>query len=136
MRPLLRLGMQYARFGTIGLTAATVHVLLFAGAIEIADLAPLVANVFAFGVAVLVSFFGHFQWTFRGETAGGGRQRRRIAFARFIIVALTAFALNSLAVYVVVNLLAWPYQYATVLMLSVVPLVVFALSKFWAFAPA
>jgi putative flippase GtrA len=134
--PLLRLGLQYARFGTIGLTAATIHVLVFTASIELAGLAPLVANVVAFGIAVLVSFLGHFQWTFRGQTAGGGRHRQRIAFARFIIVALTGLALNSLAVYVVVNLLAWPYQCAIVLMISVVPLVVFALSKFWAFAAA
>jgi hypothetical protein len=35
---------------------------------------------------------------------------------------------------VVVNLLAWPYYYAIVLMIAFVPLVVFALNKFWAFA--
>lgn len=136
VRPLLRLGLQYARFGTIGLAAAAVHVLTFTALIELADLAPVAANFVAFAIAVLVSFFGHFQWTFRAQTAGGGRHRQRTALSRFIIVALIGLALNSLAVYGVVNLLAWPYPYAIVLMLSVVPLVVFALSKFWAFAPS
>jgi putative flippase GtrA len=136
VRPLLRLGLQYARFGTIGLAAAAIHVLMFAAAIELAGLAALVANFVAFGIAVVVSFFGHSRWTFRGQTGGGGWHRQRTALVRFIIVAMTGLALNSLAVYVVVNLLAWPYYYAIVVMLFVVPLVVFALSKFWAFAPA
>jgi putative flippase GtrA len=136
VRPLLRLGLQYARFGTIGLAAAATHVLIFVAVIELAGVAPLAANFIAFSVAVLVSFYGHLRWTFRGQSEGGGRQRQRTALLRFALVALTGLALNSLAVHVVVDVLAWPYQYAIVLMLSVVPLVVFALSKFWAFAPA
>ena len=136
VRPLLGLGMQYARFGTIGAAAAAIHVLMFSASIELAGLAPLAANFVAFGIAVLVSFFGHFRWTFRGQTAGGGRRRQRIALVRFIMVALTGLALNSLAVYAVVNVLAWPYPYAILLMIFVVPLVVFTLSKFWAFAAA
>jgi putative flippase GtrA len=136
VRPLLRVGMQYARFGTVGVAAAAIHVLMFSASIELAGLAPLAANFVGFGVAVVVSFFGHFQWTFRGQTAGGSRRRQRTALARFTLVALTGLALNSLAVYVVVNLLALPYHYAILLMISVVPLVVFALSKLWAFAAA
>jgi hypothetical protein len=50
------------------------------------------------------------------------------------VIALAGLALNSLAVYLVVNRLGLPYQYALVLMIGVVPLLVFALSKFWAFA--
>ena len=136
MRPLLRLALQYARFGAVGLAAAAVHVTMFTVFIEVAGFAPLAANFVAFGIAVLVSFLGHFRWTFRGQTAGGGWQRQRTALSRFIIVALTGLALNSLAVYVVVNVLAWPYHYAIVLMISVVPVIVFTLNKFWAFAAA
>jgi putative flippase GtrA len=136
VHPLLRLALQYARFGTVGLAAAAIHVSMFMAAIELAGFAPMAANFVAFAIAVLVSFFGHFQWTFRGQTADGGWGRRRTALLRFIIVALTGLTLNSLAVYLVVELLVWPYYYAIFLMLSVVPLVVFALSKFWAFGPA
>jgi putative flippase GtrA len=134
VRPLFHLALQYARFGTVGLAAAAIHVSMFTAFIELAGFVPIAANFVAFGIAVLVSFFGHFLWTFRSQTASGGWKRQRTAFSKFIIVALTGLALNSLAVYVVVNHLAWPYQYAIVLMLSVVPLVVFALNKFWAFA--
>jgi putative flippase GtrA len=134
LNPLLRLALQYARFGTVGIAAAAIHILMFTASIELGGLPPLAANFVAFGVAVVVSFFGHFRWTFRDHTAGDGWGRQCVAFSRFVVVALTGLALNSLAVYVVVNLLAWPYYYAIVLMIAFVPLVVFALNKFWAFA--
>jgi putative flippase GtrA len=130
----LRLTLQYARFGTVGLAATLTHALMFAGLIEFAGFAPLLANLIAFSAAVLVSFLGHFHWTFRKKTARQRWQQQRAAFVRFAVVALTGLALNSLAVVVVVNLLALPYQYALLLMIGVVPVFVFVLSKFWAFA--
>jgi putative flippase GtrA len=131
---LLHLALQYARFGAVGLAATATHAVMFAGFIEFVGLAPLVANFAAFGIAVLVSFLGHFHWTFRSQTAAHGRQQQRAAFVRFAQVALAGLALNSLAVILIVNLLALPYLYALILMVGVVPLVVFAMSKFWAFA--
>ena len=83
---------------------------------------------------LLISFLGHFHWTFRSQTADRGWRQQRTALVRFAMVALTGFTLNSLAVVLVVNLLALPYQYALILMVSIVPLIVFGLSKFWAFA--
>lgn len=107
---------------------------MFTGFIEFVGLVPLVANFAAFGIAVLVSFLGHFHWTFRSQTADHGWQQQRAAFVRFAQVALAGLVLNSLAVILVVHLMALPYPYALILMVGVVPLVVFAMSKFWAFA--
>ena len=134
VHPLSGVVFQYARFGIVGLGATAAHVTTFAALIEWARLPPLLANFVAFGVAVLVSFVGHFHWTFQRETAGQHWQQQRAAFARFALVAITGLALNSFAVVLVVNLLAAPYQYALVLMICVVPVVVFVLSKSWAFA--
>jgi putative flippase GtrA len=126
--------LQYARFGAVGLSATAIHVLMFTALIEVVGLEAIPANFAAFGIAVLVSFVGHLHWTFRGETGVHRWQKQGPALARFAVVALMGFALNSLVVYLVVNFMALPYQYAIVVMVGVVPLLVFALSKFWAFA--
>jgi putative flippase GtrA len=118
----------------VGILATLVHAIAFAALIELAKLAPLIANFAAFGIAFLVSFLGHFHWTFRSQRATADWWRQRTALARFAMVALTGFMLNSLAVVLVVNLLALPYQYALILMVTIIPLIVFGLSKFWAFA--
>ena len=131
---MLRLALQYSRFAIVGISATLTHAMAFTAFIELANLAPLIANFAAFGIAFLISFLGHFRWTFRSQTADRGWRQQRTALARFAAVALTGLTLNSLAVVLVVNLLMLPYQYALILMVGVVPLVVFGLSKFWAFA--
>jgi len=129
--PLAARAGQYLRFGIVGLGATLTHALSFVAAIELAGIAPLLANLVAFGIAVLVSFLGHFHWTFR---RAGGAAPGLAALLRFVVVALTGLVLNSLIVYGVVHILAWPYPFAVLLMVSLVPLVVFALSRAWAFA--
>lgn len=134
-RSFWHLAWQYAKFGTVGLSALAVHIAIFTGAIELLGLVPLAANFVAFGIAVVVSFVGHLHWTFGDQRATSGASQRRVAFGRFVVAALTGLVLNSLAVYLVTDVLAWPYPYAIVLMISVVPLAVFVLNKFWVFAP-
>ncbi len=82
------------------------------------------------------SFFGHFYWTFSDQTIAESEKNSLpyAAFARFAVVAVTGLCLNSLAVWYVVYRLNLPYGYAIVLMVTIVPLSTFLLSKFWAFS--
>jgi putative flippase GtrA len=133
-RRLWRSGLQYGRFGTVGAAATTLHAAMFAALIELAGISPLVANAVAFGVALPLSFVGHRHWTFRA--ADGDRPALRSAtgtMSKFVVVALLGVCLNSLAVYVITETLNLPYACSLPLMVSVVPLAVFLLSKFWAF---
>ena len=124
---------QGLKFGAVGGAATAVHVVAFILWIELAGLSPLWANVAAFCVAITVAFTGHFSWTFRHrEPTRQGSWRG--AFAKFVVVALFGLGMNSLCVFVVVDALAWPYLVAAVLMATLVPACVFALSKFWVFA--
>lgn len=133
--PLWQLALQYVRFGTVGMAATATHVLIFAASIELAGVRPLMANMIAFPIAVLVSFIGNFRWTFAsgGRGAAGIGRPARVALVRFAIIALIGLALNSLAVYLVVDALALAYGLAIVLMVTVVPGIMFTLSKLWAF---
>jgi putative flippase GtrA len=65
VRHLIDVLVQYVRFGAVGLLATMTHVLAFTMWIELAGLAPWIANFLAFGAAVLISFIGHFYWSFR-----------------------------------------------------------------------
>jgi putative flippase GtrA len=121
--------LQYARFGIVGLGATLVHVLAYAGLIELLALQPLLANALGFALSVNVSFVGHRHWTFGGAGAGGARR----ALFRFWAVALFGFALNSLFVQLVTGMARLPYYWSIPLIAGVTPLATFALSKFWAF---
>lgn len=131
---LTRLIAQVARFGAVGGVGTLIHVAMFSGLIELFDMAPLLANLAAFCTAVGVSFAGHYHWTFADKkTFHREVPKMGKAMRRFLLVSLIGLSLNSLVVYVIVNLLAWSYWYAVVLMVTAVPAVVFLLSRFWAF---
>ena len=131
---LLRLVAQYCKFGVVGGLATLTHVTVFAGLIELLAVKPLLSNLIAFVIAVGVSFYGHFNWTFAADwrdfdsrpDAGG-------ALAKFAVVALTGLVLNTAVVYVITENLQLSYRYAVVLMVTVVPLVLFVMNKLWAF---
>jgi putative flippase GtrA len=132
LRHLWNVGLEGAKFGGVGLAATAVHVTIFSALIEFWNIEPMKSNAIAFGLAFWISFFGHFYWTF----AGGEDARRSLGNAgiRFLFVALTGFVLNSLVVYIVEHQLRLPYVYATFGMVFIVPLVLFLMSRYWAFA--
>lgn len=133
---LLKAAIQFIKFGAVGGAATLTHVGSFSLGIELFGMRPLVSNLAAFCMAFGVSFAGHFCWTFRDQTKVR-RQGSRLpweALFRFLAVAVAGLALNSLAVFLVVNKFNLPYGYACVLMLTVVPFCTFMLSKFWAFS--
>jgi putative flippase GtrA len=94
---------------------------------------PSLSNVCAFAIAFVVSFIGHFHWTFSVPGDSTPRPWGR-PLLKFTVVALFGFLLNALAVYVVTDAAQISYLYATIFMVTVTPLSVFVLGKFWAFS--
>lgn len=117
---------QISRFGVVGLTATAVHVVVGLGLHAGLGMAPLWANLLAFGCAVCVSFLGQTRLTFPDATAGGG------AFLRFTTVAVTGLVLNQAIVWLVTSALGGPYWLALTIIVATVPWVTFAMLKFWA----
>lgn len=113
-------------FGVIGTLAAMVHLSIVILLVEAGLLQPLVANIIAFICAFNISFFGHRHLTFRKS-----KNSFRTALPRFLLVASTSFVLNEGLFYFFLKVL--PYTVALVLVLILVSLITFILSKIWAF---
>jgi len=121
---------QLIRFGLVGgfVTA------LGAGAYLVAALsgvAPLVANVLAYVVAMASGYVLHSKVSFRGH---GSRDNPAQRTLRFVTVSLISFGLNSLFVWAMTDPLALPVWTPVVPMLFVTPLVTFTLNRRWVFA--
>lgn len=127
-RVLCGLGLQYIRFACVGAATTGVHVVLFAILIELLQISALAANLAAFGAPLLLSFVGHCRWTFRL------RNGRWPALGRFTVIAVLGLGLNSAIAYGIGDQLGWHYAYAVVAMVTVTPVVLFLLSRCWAFA--
>ncbi|NUW66075.1 GtrA family protein [Vibrio coralliilyticus] len=115
------------RFFIVGVAAAFVHLFVAASLMHWSTLEPFVANSIGFFMAVNVSFFGHFHWTFRSK---GNKPR---AFYRFIVSSIVLYLSNSSLLAVLLSLDV-SGEFGSVLVANLsIPIVSFILSKFWAF---
>jgi putative flippase GtrA len=131
----MQLALQYLKFGAVGITATLTHALMFVVLMETTRIPPLGANLVAFSMAVIVSFLGHFHWTFRAPDACvGSLVQQTNALLKFATVAVMGFSINSLAIFITVDVLSLSYYYAVAIMIGIVPPMVFFISKHWAFA--
>lgn len=118
---------EFIRFGVIGMTAAAVHFSIVVLLVESHTLPPLMANVFAFFIAFQVSYFGHRQWTFGAET------NHSIAMPKLLLISFSVFMANEGSYYVLMSAFHLPYALALFIVLAVLPVFTFTLSKFWVF---
>jgi putative flippase GtrA len=56
-----------ARFTLVGILAAAVHISIAWILISISALPPIMANLLAWSVAFMISFAGHYYWTFQAR---------------------------------------------------------------------
>ncbi|MDP6707557.1 MAG: GtrA family protein [Alphaproteobacteria bacterium] len=122
-----RLGIQVMRFGIIGVTSTTTHIVVVLAAVESGLLGPLAANLVGFFTSAAVSYLGNHKWTF--ELTGGHLRH----ITRFIPTATIGLSASQSIVYVVVNLLGRDYRIALAVIVVVVPTITFLLNRFWAF---
>ena len=116
-------------FVLVGGSAFVVHYFLVLLLVGRWSVLPLHANILAFCCAFWVSYFGHRRLTFQ---VGHGHWQ---TLPRFAMVALMSFALNQLLFALLLqDFPAIPYYVSLAIVLVVVAVLTFLISKFWAFA--
>jgi len=119
---------QLIRFGLIGLTALSVHLLSVMLLVRTWEIPPLGANVLGFLLALQVSYWGHYKWTFTADHLSHKR-----AALRFFIIALSNFGINEIMYAGLLRTTRLPYDLALLMVLIFMAISTFILSKFWAF---
>ncbi len=114
-------------FVTVGALAAMVHYVA-AVASHAAGVSPWYANNLGFLAAFPVSYIGHRRWSFKGTRASHTR-----AFLRFFLVALTGFSGNQLLVWAGMQFTTAPFWLVLAVVMGVVAVSTYLLSRFWAF---
>ena len=117
-----------ARFALTGGAATLVHlsaalVLIHLGA------PPLIANVIAFLIAFMVSFWGHSVFTFAGHGLGP-----RQSLQRFAIVAGLGFMANETSLAALLKSGIFAAGQAVFLSTLIAAICTFVLSRYWAFS--
>lgn len=116
------------RFALVGISATIVHMLVVWMLIEVGSRAPLLANLAAFLTAFVVSFTGHYFWTFRVPGHFGR------AAQRFFLIAGSAFAINTSLLAMLLKVSWLSNSSAAMLAAIVVPVITFVASRLWGFS--
>jgi len=122
---------QLIRFAMVGGLATAVHagVVLLCEAL-FADLHLSISNLFGFLVAFPVSYWGQRVFTF----AGSGKHR--VAIPRFWVSQFIGLSINSAVVFTLVRWFDQEHTAFVLVGIASAVISVFALSKFWVFAPS
>lgn len=128
-RPSAVLHGELLRFLVVGASAAAVHLLVVLLLVQLLSLQPLLANIAAFITAFQVSYFGHRLWTFAHTNTQHSQ-----SLPRFILVALLGFFGNEFLYYLLLQYTALPYWLSLGIVLVLVAVMTFVLSKLWAFS--
>ena len=122
--------MAYA-IGGGGVTA--LHTLAYWIIAQLGGIDPYIANSLAAIIAGLAGYLLHSRWTF-GHGRQAGMDFRTLA--RFIIVSLICYGLNSLWVWLVVKQAGYSVAISIVPMVLITPWIGFVLNRYWTFRQA
>lgn len=118
---------QVARFVTVGVIATGVHGVALYMLVENILLEPLVANSFAFLSAVVVSYVGHYRWTYNANS------RHAHTFLKFFTLASMGFAMNALIMEVTVNTIGLHYLIGFLIIVLTIPAATYIVGRYWVF---
>jgi len=123
---------QFIKFGMVGLSNTAVAYLIYS-ALLYAGLHYIIANVIAFILSVLNSFYWNGKYVFK---SGGGRRKGGFwpaLLKTYVSYAFTGLILSSGLLYVFINIMRISAYVAPLLGLAVTVPLNFVLNKKWAF---
>jgi putative flippase GtrA len=125
--------LELAIFAGVGLAASVVHYVSGIMFIELLAVRPWVANVLAFLVAFPVSYLGHSFLTFSARRYGRTSATTGRSLGRFLITAITGFAINQMSVVLFVEWLGQPARIVMAISIVAVAGFLYVAGKVWAF---
>lgn len=124
------LGGQLIRYGVSGVGLTLFYSAVYLAALDLAGMAPLVANTIAFLLTVALGYIVHSRWSFRDH---GDRDAPARNTSRFLAVNVMGFALNSFWVWLIAEQLALSPRLPLLPIVLVTPWISFWLNRRWTF---
>lgn len=121
---------ELARFGIVGVGATLTHLGVAYLLASHSEMPLVICNTMAFGVAFIVSFLGHYHWTFK--PAGPARG----SLFKFFAVAVLGLIASNILLFILVELNIANDFTKLLISIFIIPIVSYILSKCWAFRNA
>jgi putative flippase GtrA len=125
-------GLRFVKYGFVGLITTLTHAALYVGGVELIAVSPQIANLGAFSGSVLLSYFGHLNWTYRDLSHDRSRSILELFF-RFLVSAVAGVFSNALIIFIIVDLVDISYLWALPFIVFVTPVLLFFVQRLWVF---
>lgn len=127
MTDSLNLTHRLAFFITIGGAAALINIFIVLALVSALEIQPLHANILGFLIAFNVSFFGHKYLTFSEL-----HDQKQLSLPHFFMVAVSSGMMNEALYFLFLRFTHLNYIVALILVLGLISIYTFMLSRFWA----
>jgi putative flippase GtrA len=118
---------ELVRFGIVGISSNLAGYFLYLLLTLVLD--PKLAISLLYPAGALLGYLGHSGYSF-----SGGRRGRGVV-ARYAVAHGCGYALNLLLLFLLVERLSWPHQLVQAIAIVIVAGLLFAMFKFYVFAP-
>jgi putative flippase GtrA len=118
---------RLVRFSLVGGLATGVYLLAALIAVEGLGMSPMVGATVGFFASFVVSFLGHFRFTF----AVAGRYRDYVL--KFAISSVVSFLVSTLAMWLATRILMIDYRIALIAIAIIIPICSYLVNRFWVF---
>ncbi len=122
---------QVLRYGVVGVTAATTHVIVAMAVFHLAAFAATPSNFMGFVCGAAVSYFGSYYFTFKSANGHKGGHAR--ALPRFASVWIIGIAINVGLFQALLSAFEIPFALNVFIAIALTPIAQFLMLKFWAF---
>lgn len=119
---------QIVRYGISGVALTAFYAAVYWSLATQFGVQPLLANTAAFIATVAIGYPLHSRWSFAGHGA-----RSATGPVKFLVVNLSAFALNSFWVWLIVERLGETVELSLLPIVLVTPALQFLAHRYWAF---
>lgn len=118
---------QFAKFLIVGCGSAIGHYGLLIALVQVAGVAPVPASVAGALLGAVINYVLNYHFTFRSE------KQHRVALIKFACVALVGLSLNTLFMWIGIELLHLHYLVSQILTTGLVVIWSFSGNRFWTF---
>ncbi len=119
---------QFVKFLGVGAIGTAAHYAILILAVEIAGIPVVFSTAMGFIVGAIINYWLNYHFTFRSS------KNHSEAAVKFFLVAAIGLVINTLIVWIVAEILFWPYFLAQIFATGFVLLWTFAANKLWTFS--
>jgi putative flippase GtrA len=122
-----KLTKKFIRYAIVGAIGTAIYLFILTLLIEFLRYDPVISSALAFILIVIISYILNYKWTFRAKS------RHRISFPRYLTVSFIGLLLNTIIMFLAVNVFSIWYGLAQVIAIVLIPISNFILNFYWSF---